>query len=191
MNCCCNCAGREEAKAYRCRYEMILNEMIEKMGKACLTESLSHNFIVRMIPHHEAAIEMSRNLLCYPTVEPLEKIAKGIIAEQTQSIADMREILCECGKCENSEQERYRYECEYRRITETMFREMREACTDANLNASFMREMIPHHVGAIRMSRSLLRYPICGGLVPILDAIIRSQEKGVCEMQKLLECCKG
>lgn len=179
------------AEAYRCRYEAILNEMIGKMTNACLTDSLSHNFIVRMIPHHEAAIEMSRNILCYTRFEPLKKIAEGIISEQTQSIAQMKKALPECERCRNTEQERYRYECEYRRITETMFREMREACTNANLNASFMREMIPHHIGAIRMSRSLLRCPICGELVPILEAIIASQEKGVCEMRKLLECGEG
>ena len=179
------------AEAYRCRYEAILNEMIGKMTNACLNDSLSHNFIVRMIPHHEAAIEMSRNILCYTRFEPLREIAEGIISEQTQSIAQMKKALPACEGCRNTEQERYRYECEYRRITETMFREMREACTNANLNASFMREMIPHHIGAIRMSRSLLRCPICGELVPILEAIIASQEKGVCEMRKLLECCEG
>ncbi len=178
------------AETYRRRYEAILNEMIGKMENACLTDSLSHNFIVRMIPHHEAAIEMSRNILCYTTFEPLKKIAEGIISAQTQSIAQMKKSLPECERHCNTEQERYRYECEYRRITQTMFREMREACTNANLDASFMREMIPHHVGAIRMSRSLLRCPICEGLVPILEAIIASQEKGVCEMRKLLECCK-
>lgn len=179
------------AETYRCRYEAILNEMIGKMGKVCLTDSLSHNFIVRMIPHHEAAIEMSKNILCYTRFEPLKKIAEGIVSAQTQSIAQMKKALPECERHCNTEQERYRHECEYRRISETMFREMREACTDANLDASFMREMIPHHVGAIRMSRSLLRCPICEGLVPILEAIIASQEKGVCEMRKLLECCEG
>ena len=38
--------------------------------------------------------------------------------------------------------------------------------------------MIPHHQGAIRMSENALRYLLCPGLIPLLDAIIVSQKKG-------------
>ena len=52
-------------KSYLCCFYGILEEMIENMTGAALTDSLSHNFIVQMIPHHRAAIEMSHNLLQY------------------------------------------------------------------------------------------------------------------------------
>lgn len=39
--------------------------MIQGMTDDELDESISHNFIVQMIPHHKAAIEMSQNLLQY------------------------------------------------------------------------------------------------------------------------------
>ena len=48
-------------KNYLCRFYKILDEMIEGMTNAELTNSLSHNFIVQMIPHHRAAIEMSES----------------------------------------------------------------------------------------------------------------------------------
>lgn len=48
--------------------------------------------------------------------------------------------------------------------------------------------MIPHHMGAIRMSENALRFPICPELIPILTAIISSQKRGVQEMEKLLQC---
>lgn len=70
--------------------------MIEEMTSAKLTNSISHNFIVQMIPHHQAAIKMSQNILKYTTLLPLQNIAKNIISEQTKSIEAMKEILGVC-----------------------------------------------------------------------------------------------
>ena len=66
-----------------CFYE-ILNQMIADMTNASLSCSLSSDFINQMIPHHRAAIHMSRNLLMYTTNIPLQNIAQNIIKEQTQ-----------------------------------------------------------------------------------------------------------
>lgn len=54
--------------------------MIQGMTEAELTGSISDNFIVQMIPHHRAAIEMSGNILKYTTSIPLQEIALGIIS---------------------------------------------------------------------------------------------------------------
>ena len=53
--------------------------MIQQMNSAQLSNSISYNFIVQMIPHHKAAIEMSCNLLQYTTLVPLQEIALNII----------------------------------------------------------------------------------------------------------------
>lgn len=50
-------------KQYLCCFYEILDNMIEEMTNAKLTNSISHNFIVQMIPHHQAAIKMSQNIL--------------------------------------------------------------------------------------------------------------------------------
>lgn len=175
-------------KNYLCRFYQILDEMIEGMGSAPQTDSISHNFIVQMIPHHRAAIEMSRNLLQYTTCVPLQRIAERIVEEQTKSIADMQEALCACARLANTEQERCLYARRFGEITRTMFAEMGSACASNAINADFMREMIPHHRGAIRMSENALRFPICPALTPILRAIIVSQREGVREMERLLRC---
>ncbi|WP_040196401.1 DUF305 domain-containing protein [Candidatus Soleaferrea massiliensis] len=178
----------EVTKTYLCRYYEILNEMIAGMTEVRLTDSLSHNFIVQMIPHHKAAIEMSRNLLQYTTFVPLQNIALGIIDEQTKSIADMQGILTRCAGLKNSQQDLCLYDKEFQRITQTMFTQMLNACTTNNINASFMHEMIPHHEGAIRMSQNILRYHICPELHPIVRAIVESQKKGIQKMKRLLQC---
>lgn len=174
------------SEAYLHRFSEILDTMIKDMTSAQLTDSISHNFIVQMIPHHMAAIEMCRNLLQYTTCVPLERIASDIITEQTQSIADMRRVLQTCGQQCNTEAALVRYGQRFGCITRTMFSRMRNAPRLNDINRSFMLEMIPHHCGAISMSESALEFSICRQLDPILQAIIVSQKRGVAQMERLL-----
>lgn len=176
----------DTAFAYlECFYE-ILDQMIQEMTAAELSCSISHNFIVQMIPHHMAAIEMSHNLLQYDPCPPLKKIALDIIAEQTKSIENMQSILPLCSRKKNCPEKLCSYQNCFNQIAETMFSEMQSACSDNNINGNFMREMIPHHRGAIRMSQNAFRFPICPSLCPILRAIITSQTAGIHKMEYLL-----
>lgn len=180
------CKFNENTKTYLTRFYQILDEMILAMTGAELTGSISHNFIVQMIPHHRAAIEMSQNVLQYTHDAALQRIAANIIAEQTESIADMQAVLEACaGRC-NTQQELALYQRRMDQIQETMFREMGCARETNCISADFMREMIPHHRGAVRMSETTLQYPICPGLAPILQAILVSQKRGIREMECLL-----
>lgn len=181
----------EQTKAYLSRFYEILDEMIKGMEGAELTDSISHNFIVQMIPHHMAAIEMSRNILKYSAYVPVRNIASGIIAEQTKSIADMRAVLKQCSQEENSAQDLKLYAQRMQHIMQVMFSQMETACADNDVNGDFMREMIPHHRGAIRMSQNALSFPICRELKPILYAIITSQQEGIRKMECLLQCKRG
>ena len=74
----------------------------------------------------------------------------------------------------------------------TMFCEMKQACPSNCVNGNFIREMVPHHCGAIAMSENTLRYCICSDLIPILDEIIRSQKREVrtmcCMLQRMGNC---
>lgn len=173
-------------KEYLDTFHCILDDMIKGMTEAELTDSISHNFIVQMIPHHRAAIEMSRNILRYTTNIPLQNIAEGIIQEQTKSIENMLDIKERCSQKINSERDVYLYQRRVDRIIEPMFNAMENARTNNNVNGDFMREMIPHHRGAIEMSENVLQYEICPELKPILYAIISSQRKGIMEMERLL-----
>lgn len=172
--------------AYLRRFYEILEDMESGMCGAELNDSLSHNFIVQMIPHHRAAIEMSRKLLQYTTCLPLQKIAEQIVMEQTRSIEKMEAALGSCSALANTRADLLAYKNAFCSITGTMFTGMKNARPSNSINISFMREMIPHHEGAIRMSENALRFPICPALVPILRAIITSQERGVRQMQALL-----
>ncbi len=182
-----------DSRRYYCVYSEILKNMIKGMTCAKLSGSISGDFIAQMIPHHQAAIEMSENILKYTNNRKLILIAKNIISEQTESIENMRKIYPKCLALINTKND----VCDYRRktdvITNRMFREMTDAYRDDSINCDFLREMIPHHMGAVKMSENALSFDICPGLVPILKAIITSQIKGIKEMENLLGdlCCKG
>lgn len=182
------CALSNVTKDYLSEFYCIFEQMKKGMTNAKLNDSISHNFIVQMIPHHRAAIEMSENILKYTTNIPLQQIATQIIIEQTKSIQNMEAILCSCEKLDNTQQDLCLYQRRVDHIMHTMFEQMEHACSDNKINANFMREMIPHHEGAVRLSETTLQYPICEELIPILDSIIRSQKRGIRQMQQLLRC---
>lgn len=178
------------AKDYLSEFYCILDRMIQGMTQAELTDSISYNFIVQMIPHHQAAIEMSENILKYTTWVPLQNIATQIITEQTKSIENMEKIKCTCGQLCNPRQDLCLYQRRVNQIMDTMFCEMEHARSSNQINGNFLREMIPHHRGAVKLSETTLQYDICDGLVPILNSIIVSQKRGIRQMTELLQCMK-
>ena len=177
-------------KEYLNTFYCILDNMIQGMTEAELSDSISYNFMVQMIPHHMAAIKMSENILCYTTNISLQNIASQIITEQTKSIADMEQILCRCEAYTSSGENLCLYQRKMNQIMQTMFHNMEHAKFGNEVNCNFMWEMIPHHMGAVEMSKLTLQFAICPSLIPILDAIISSQERGIRNMRQLL-CCIG
>lgn len=182
------CSLSQNTAVYIDRFRSIYKTMVDSMRCVELTENISTSFIEQMIPHHRAAIEMSENLLQYTTNIPLQNIAENIISSQRKSIENMMAVYPSCQSCVNTAQELACYRQANTAILDTMFCGMESACVSNNINGNFMREMIPHHLGAVRMSENALHNCLCPGLVPLLDAIIDSQKKGIRQMQQLLRC---
>lgn len=181
-----SCTLSCQAKQYLAQFYEILDRMICGMTGAELTGSISHNFIVQMIPHHRAAIEMSENVLPHTGGCPLRQIASRIITEQAKSIADMEAALPCCASLCSPKPDLALYQRRMELIFQNMFHQMGSAPETNSIAVNFMREMIPHHEGAIRMAENTLKYGVCPELTPILCAIITSQKRGVQEMKALL-----
>lgn len=179
------CLPASGSQEYLRTYCGILERMIAGMTGATLNCSISHNFIVQMIPHHQAAIEMSQNILHHTQNETLWEIATQIIAEQTKSIENMRSILCSCTRLESPPEAVCRYQQHMNAIMSAMFTRMRRARATRRVDCNFLREMIPHHKGAVEMASITLQTGVCPELVPILQAIITSQEAGIDQMEAL------
>lgn len=183
-----SCTFNNSTNSYLRSYCCILDNMIRQMNKAEMNDSISRNFILQMIPHHQAAIDMSASLLQYTSCEALQLIARNIIDEQTKSIADMRSIVCSCAKVTNSMDDLCMYQRRTEQIMHNMFSKMRCARTTNSIDCDFMWEMIPHHQGAVEMASNTIQFDICPELIPILTAIITSQKKGIAQMRQLQNC---
>ena len=71
-------------------------------------------------------------------------------------------------------------------ILDEMIREMTSSELGCSISGIFIKQMIPHHMGAIEMSNTTLQYDICPQLKPILDTIVSTQQKNICQMRQLL-----
>lgn len=178
----------DNAKDYLCRFYCIFDEMMQKMTSAELNDSISHNFIVQMVPHHQAAIDMSNNILRYTTNVTLQCIAQNIVKEQTEGIEKMNGMLACCTDCKNSCRDLCLYQHSIDAITQKMFAQMKASRTSNRLDCVFISEMIPHHRGAVEMSKTALQFCACKELRPILQNIYTSQRKGIMQMAHLASC---
>lgn len=93
MNRNCECRLSNVAKDYVSTFHNILDAMIQGMTNAELSDSISYNFIMQMIPHHRGAVEMSELALQYRICPELVPILNAIIRSQKQEIRQMQQLL--------------------------------------------------------------------------------------------------
>ena len=173
----------DPSKRYLCCYYQILDEMIQGITTAKLTRSLSHNFIVQMIPHHQAAVRMCRNLLQYSDDGAVRRLAQRITDQQTQGLQAMEGLLPDCGQPQMDLRLCHR---RTELILRELFSQMGSAPEGNRLDLVFLRQMIPHHLGAARMAQNTLRYQVATGLAPVLRSTIDTHCKEVRQMRALL-----
>ncbi|MGG2056590.1 DUF305 domain-containing protein [Lysinibacillus pakistanensis] len=174
-------------KAYLEEYQRILDKMMQGMTYVTITCSISENFIKQIIPHQVAAIKMSENVLRYTTNIPVQNLALEIIKTSTETLECLEAIQNRCCIVQNSEYELYEYMCAYKEITEAMFQAMCAPPVSNNININYLREMIVHHQGGVRLAQNVLRFCICQELIPILRCMIDTMCQQICDMEKLLD----
>lgn len=188
------CLLSQDTKTYLCCFYQILDEMVQGMTTANLSQSISRNFIAQMIPHHRAAIQMSTNILRFTESKAVRRLAKSIIDRQTQGIDQMESVLEPCGALTNAAMDLRLYQRRMDLIYRDMYAEMGSAPEHNRLANLFLREMVPHCQGAVRMAENALKYDVSTELVPILRAIAAQQRKDAAEMRALLNrmgCQRG
>ena len=85
-------AARAAADSFRSTMDAAMTRMHQAMA-APGTGDPDRDFAAMMIPHHQGAIEMAEAQLRFGRDERLRRLAQGIIVEQTQEIAVMRQVL--------------------------------------------------------------------------------------------------
>lgn len=180
------CLLSEDSKAYLCCFYQLLDEMIQGMTTACLSKSISHNFIVQMTPHHRAAIQMSNNILRFSESQMVRRTAQRIIDEHTQRISQMEEAMAACNQLTNPHTDLRLYQRRMDLIYRDMYAQMGSVLEGNARSAIFMRQMLPHCQGAVRMAETALKYDVSTELVPILRSIVSQQRRNMVQMRSLL-----
>ena len=176
----------DEAKRYLCCYYQILDEMIQGISAAKLTQSISQNTVVQLLPHHRAAVRLSRNVLEASNDSAVRRLAQRIAAREAGIIEQLEAELPAAAQLTSPQMDRRL--CQRR--TDLIFREMYTqmgAVPEGNqVDVLFLRQMIPQRQGAIRVARNALRYEVSAGLAPILRFAIDTQSREVAQMRALL-----
>lgn len=84
---------KEKEVEYLKKYEEILKKMISKMECIKPTGNVDKDFLEGMIPHHEGAIEMAKNISKFTDNKAVRKIAGNIEKTQNKEIEEMKKLL--------------------------------------------------------------------------------------------------
>lgn len=180
------CLLSEDSKTYLCCFYQLLDEMIQGMTTACLSQSISHNFVVQMTPHHRAAIQMSNNILRFSENQAVRRTAQRIIDEHTLGIGQMEKAMTACNQLTNPHADLRLYQRRMDLIYREMYAQMGSAPESNARSAVFLRQMLPHCQGAVRMAETALKYDVSTELVPILRSIVGQQRRNISQMRSLL-----
>ena len=135
-------------------------------------------FIAAMVPHHESAVEMAAIAKTEATSSFVKRLAADITRSQTAEIAQMRGIdagLAKDGVALGNLQ--------------MNDHEMGMSMTPAELRGAkpfdrkFIEMMVPHHQGAVAMSKVELSDGEYPGLKALAQRIIAAQEKEIAAMR--------
>ncbi|MGL6175164.1 MAG: DUF305 domain-containing protein [Cellulosilyticaceae bacterium] len=177
----------EDSCEYFNQYKKIYCTMKNKMLEAPITKNATEDFLFEMIPHHEAAVAMAKNILKYTDHAEIASLAQSIIKEQAGGILKMKALLFDLTNSHTTpKDDDYEYIKSYEQIIHTMFTKMATPPISCDVNIMFLDEMIPHHEGAIAMAENILKYTTNPELKKIATQILDTQKKQLPQMQTLL-----
>ena len=176
----------DEAKRYLCCYYQILDGMTQGVSAAKLTQSISHNYIVQLLPQHRAAIRLCRNLLDASNDSAVRRLAQRIAAREAEAIEQLEAELADAGQLTSPQMDLRLFQRRSDLIFREMYAQMGAAPEGNRLDVLFLRQMIPLRQGGIRAARTALRYEVSTGLAPLLRSAIDAQSREVGQMRALL-----
>jgi len=130
-------------------------------------------FIDTMIVHHQGAIDAAQLVATRAAHQELKDLAKSIISDQQREIAQMRtwrsSWFSESAPAINMDLPGMRDGMK------SMDLEKLDGLKENEFDLEFIRQMIPHHKGAVTMAKQLLSTDVRAELKTLADDIVRSQ----------------
>ncbi len=145
------------------------------MDHSMMMVSSEKEFILGMIPHHQEAVDTAKEVLARGGTTPeIRTLAENIIKAQEKEIADMKSWYFAW------------YDTEYRPTGkyQPMMRDLSNL-SGAELDRTFLQDMVMHHMGAIMMANSVERYVEHQEMKNLTNAIITTQSAEIELMRRL------
>ncbi len=175
-------------KGYKEYDEYAHSLMMSNSSQPFLTKDVGNNFVIYMIPHHEAAIVTSLGVLNYTQNQKVKNLANRIIKAQEKEVAFMQKILQE-GELRGNDN--VKFLPKIKKIMMSMMHKMKlydDKINNADsITKNYLENMVVHHLGAVDMAKEYLKYGKNEELIKMAHKIVLSQEEEVKEMQELLK----
>lgn len=171
-----------------CSFSYSKTENTPKMDKSMMDHSMHMNhesmkitsekdFIEKMIPHHQEAVDSSVLLLQKTTNPELIQFLNGVVSLQTKEIQDMQAWYKEWY---GSDVVPF---AEYQKMMSDF-----ATSTPEEAEQMYIKDMIGHHMGAIQMANDLLALePTRTELLEFAEGIIRVQADEISKLQSWLK----
>lgn len=139
--------------------------------------SSEFDYLTKMIPHHQEAIDTARLVLAGSDRPEMKRFAEDIIRVQTAEIEQMQQWLKEWYPGRDTTVE----------VT-PMMRNLNNLRGD-DLDQAFLEDMVMHHMGAVMMSQMLLNRNLVDHepVRPFAEEIATTQRQEIVQMQTWLK----
>ncbi|GGK18557.1 hypothetical protein GCM10008955_09990 [Deinococcus malanensis] len=146
--------------------------------KSLSGKAFDRAFLSMMIPHHQAAVDMSRAVLPGTKSAQVRTWANAIIKAQNTEIALMKGLLAKHAGSDKA------MASQMNEMMDSMVKDVRTA---GNRDRAFVKGMIPHHASAIEMANHALKKSSNPTILKLARDIVRSQAKEINEFKAYLK----
>lgn len=154
--------------------EMRMKEQI----MAAMGGTLEHTWAMKMVAHHQGAIDMSQALLSASPSGPMHDRAQQTAADQQKEIGDLQAWL-------QGHQASGSGASPFEQAEQQMHQKMM-AATGATLDETWARKMIEHHQGAVDMARIVLKGAKDAEIRRMAQMTIDKQTKEIAELRSMI-----
>jgi uncharacterized protein (DUF305 family) len=149
-----------------------------------MTGSVDQNFMLMMIPHHDAGISMSSAEEGFGSHKKLMHMAVVDVYSQKKDNRQMRKYLKKPIAADNPTGSASTADTDMMNAMHKMNQSMKDMKLTGNQDHDFITMMIPHHEAAIQMSQVELKYGKDPRVKEVAEGVLKGQSKDVKHMKK-------
>ena len=172
-------------------YTESMTKMHEEMMVGMNYNDPDTTFAQGMLGHHIGAVDMAEIELKYGTDEEMRKLAQEIIDAQQSEIKQMKTWLVDHPDTAEPTADTKAMQQAYADGMDAMHGEMMAGIADPVPDMAFARGMLAHHVGAVDMAKTQLKYGKDAEMRKLAQEIIDAQQSEIEQMQSWITAHKG